>query len=195
MAQTERSMQPIGPLMIEHRLIEHMIRLFRVEMDRIGEYGRADAGFIDQAVSFMKAYADIGHHGKEENILFRELEAKPLTAELRRTMADLVQEHVFVRRLVNDLVEAKENYLNKRPGAMADIISSMNIIIEFYPKHIEKEDRHFFLPAMDYFSDGEKEDMLRKFQEYDSRLYHEEHKATVRGMEERWHTAAGAIVK
>jgi hemerythrin-like domain-containing protein len=188
-------MQPIGPLMIEHRLIEHMIRLFKVEMDRIGEYGRADAGFIDEAVSFMRTYADVGHHGKEENILFRELEAKPLTPELRRTMADLVQEHVFVRRLVNDLVEAKENYQNNKPGAMADIISSINSIVEFYPRHIEKEDRHFFLPVMEYFSDGEMDEILRKFQEYDSRLYHEEYKAAIRGMEERWHTPAGAIIK
>lgn len=95
MAQLHRIVQPIAPLMMEHRLIEHMINLLKIELDRIGAYGRADTDFIDSAVSFMKEYSDICHHGKEENILFKELSGNPLSEELRKMMDDLIQEHVL----------------------------------------------------------------------------------------------------
>ena len=42
-------MQPIGPLMIEHRLIERMIRVMAGEPERMGETGRVDVALIDTA--------------------------------------------------------------------------------------------------------------------------------------------------
>lgn len=195
MAQLHRIVQPIAPLMMEHRLIEHMINLLKIELDRIGAYGRADTDFIDSAVSFMKEYSDICHHGKEENILFKELSGNPLSEELRKMMDDLIQEHVFMRKLVNDMARAKDNYMQGKPEARADIISCMNSLVEFYPGHIEKEDKHFFVPVMDYLSDSEKEDMLLTFHEFDSLLFHDEYRMMVEGMEERWHAPSGAIVK
>jgi len=78
-------MQPIGPLMIEHRLIERMIGLMSQELERIRnniavdpEFAFVDPVFIDTAVDFLRIYADRCHHGKEEDILFAELAAKDL---------------------------------------------------------------------------------------------------------------------
>jgi hemerythrin-like domain-containing protein len=63
-------MNPIGPLMWEHRLIEKMLRLFDGEIRKINELDRVDTVFIDTAVDFIRIYADRTHHGKEEDILF-----------------------------------------------------------------------------------------------------------------------------
>src|SRR5271157_663463 len=190
MAQVQRRMLPIGPLMNEHRLIEHMIRLMKVEMDRIGTYGRADVDFMDSVVSFMKAFADVSHHGKEENILFGELYVKPMPDGLKSLMDDLIEEHVLMRKLTNDLVRAMENYVQGKPEAKAEIIMSLNSLIELYPGHIEKEDKHFFMPAMSYLSAEEKDEMLCAFGEFDSALFHDEYKSMIDDMEERWHTPA-----
>jgi len=195
MAQMYRAMQPIAPLMIEHRLIEHMVALLKIELDRIGAYGRIDPDFIDNAVSFMKEFSDISHHGKEEKILFAELSKKPLAREMKKMMDDLIEEHRFMRKLVNDLVRAKDNYMQLNPDAKAQIIACLNSLAEFYPPHIEKEDKHFFIPAMDYLSDGEKDSMLRAFQEFDSLLFHDEYRMMVTGMEERWHPPSGAVTE
>jgi hemerythrin-like domain-containing protein len=195
MAQIHRAMQPIAPLMREHRLIERMVGLLRAELERIGTYGRVDHEFIDDAVSFMKEYSDLCHHGKEEKVLFAELRKKPLTRELKMMMDDLVQEHVFMRGLVNDLVRAKDSYVRSGPEAKADVISCLNSITEFYPQHIEKEDKHFFIPVMDYLSDGEKEAMLLTFREFDSRLFHDEYRMMVSGLEERWHMQSGLAME
>jgi len=39
---------------------------------------KADTAFIDTAVDFIRTYADRCHHGKEEDIRFRELKKKPI---------------------------------------------------------------------------------------------------------------------
>ena len=76
-------MMPIGPLMIEHRLIERMIALLKKESARIRSTGQVNVEFILSAVDFIRTYADHCHHGKEENILFRDLKKKKLSASTR----------------------------------------------------------------------------------------------------------------
>ena len=65
-------MQPIGPLMIEHRLIERLVQFMAQEFQRVRdniavdpEFAFVDPVFIDTAVDFMRTYADRCHHGKE----------------------------------------------------------------------------------------------------------------------------------
>jgi hypothetical protein len=49
-------------------------------------------------------------------------------------------------------------------------------MVDFYPKHIEKEDRHFFLPCMKYFNLDEQESMLKEEWEFDKNLIHQIYK-------------------
>lgn len=184
-------MLPVGELMIEHRLIERMLRLMKDELDRIGKYGRVDTDFVDDAVDFMRTFTDICHHGKEEQILFPALSAKPLASGIRKTMEELIEEHKFARETVEKIEAAKERYLIGEKNAPADIISSLNVIIEFYPRHIEKEDRHFFLPSMTYFTKTEKDTMLREFFDFDSKLIDEKYKSVVEGYEARYMAGPG----
>jgi len=115
-------MNPIGPMMWEHRLIEKLLRLFEGEIRKINESNKVDTVFIDTAVDFMRTYADRTHHGKEEDILFRDLVEKPLSPEHLRIMNELVEEHKYSRETVGKLVEAKERYLkgeNTAPEVIA----------------------------------------------------------------------------
>ena len=84
-------MMPAGPLMKEHRVIERMIELLRKEAERIAEAREVDPTFIDTAVDFIRTYADRTHHGKEEDILFRELAKKDLSGRHQRVMDELVE--------------------------------------------------------------------------------------------------------
>ena len=71
-------MQARGPLMIEHRLIERMLEIIKRVLTKIEAQNQIDPLFVDTAVDFIKVYADRTHHGKEEDILFRELDNKPM---------------------------------------------------------------------------------------------------------------------
>lgn len=71
-------MQARGPLRIEHRLIERMLSVIRKILAEIESKHGVDPVFDDTAVDFIRVYADRTHHGKEEDILFRELNNKQL---------------------------------------------------------------------------------------------------------------------
>ena len=43
----------------------------------------------------------------------------------------------------------------------------METLIKRYPVHIEKEDKHFFIPSMEYLSMQEQTAMLEEFREFD----------------------------
>jgi hemerythrin-like domain-containing protein len=174
-------MMPIGPLMIEHRLIERMIRLLKQQLDKVGRQKKADPSFLDVAIDFIKNYADRCHHGKEEDILFRDLAKKGLSDQHRGIMEELLDEHDRARKATKSLLDGKERYLSGDAGALSDIVDAITWLVNFYPVHIEKEDRQFFLPIMGYFSKQEQDAMLQEFYEFDRNLIH----ATYRGIIER----------
>jgi len=171
--------------MIEHRLIERMIALMGKETQRIGQGLAPDTEFIRTAVDFIKTYADRLHHGKEEDILFRDLAKKQLSAEHKRIMDELVKEHVLARENTRKLVEAQNRYLAGEKDSVKVIAENMGILAKFYPKHIEKEDKHFFLPVMNYFTTDEQSAMLTEFNDLDRQFIHVAYKNIVSEWEKK----------
>ncbi len=178
-------MQARGPLMIEHRLIERMLRVIEKALVKIESEHEVDPVFVDTAVDFIRVYADRTHHGKEEEILFRELKHKPLSAVDLTVMNELIEEHVFGRRTTQALVAANTRYRNGDDSALAGITETLRTLIGFYPGHIEKEDRHFFPSTRSYFTDDEDQAMLAEFWEFDRRMIHEAYQSVVEGLERR----------
>jgi hemerythrin-like domain-containing protein len=171
-------MKPIGPLMREHRLIEKMLSFFEGETKKIAEQKKVDPLFVDTAVDFIRTYADRTHHGKEEDILFRNLIKKQLSREHARVMEELVEEHKYARKMVGMLVDAKERYL-KGENTSKEVVSLLRELAHFYPIHIEKEDKHFFYPCMEYFTNEEQDLMLMEFYEFDRNMIHEKYQNLV----------------
>jgi hemerythrin-like domain-containing protein len=176
-------MQARGPLMIEHRLIERMISIIKDVLVQIESAQKVDPVFVDTAVDFIRTYADRTHHGKEEDILFRDLSKRALSAEDQQVMKELLEEHVFGRQTTKALVEANTRYRNGDESALADIADKLRTISEFYPKHIEKEDKVFFPASMGYFTAEEDQAMLAEFWEFDRKMIHEKYRLVVEGLE------------
>ena len=163
-------MQARGPLMIEHRLIEQMLNVIRRTLEQVEQTHVIDPYFVDAAVDFIHVYADQTHHGKEEDILFRELRKKNLSDRDRTLMAELIEDHLFGRATTKALVEANGRYRSGDRAALGDIASCLNRLIDFYPRHIRKEDDVFFPASRAYFSDEEDQIMLGEFWEFDRRM-------------------------
>jgi hemerythrin-like domain-containing protein len=167
----DTGMLPIAPLMIEHRLIDRMIGLLKGETIKMLD-GRVNLSFIDHALDFFKTYVDICHHKKEESILFRSLGGKDISPQHRRIMEELLSEHAEGRGIIDRLADAKGRFVRGDGGAREDMRGAMEKMIALYPPHIEKEDRHFFLPVMKYLSPEEQERMLAEMNEYDRKVVH-----------------------
>lgn len=176
-------MQARAPLMIEHRLIERMIAVIRHTLDMADQTRFIDPYFVDQAVDFIRMYADRTHHGKEEDILFRDLRKKKLSDEDERIMGELIAEHVFGRKTTRAIIAANARYRAGDQAALAEVTSQLKTLIEFYPKHIEKEDKIFFPASRAYFTLEEDQAMLAEFYEFDRKMIHEKYKAQVEILE------------
>jgi hemerythrin-like domain-containing protein len=176
-------MKPIGPLMHEHRLIERMIKLMKLKLDEAIQTNSLDSDFIDSAVDFIRTYADRCHHGKEEGILFRDLAQKQLSDVHARIMNELLSEHTHARNIVRQLVDAKERYQRGDAKAVDEAAACMKELVEFYPVHILKEDKQFFFPILDYFTQDEQDKMLQEFWEFDRKLIHEKYRLVVEKFE------------
>jgi hemerythrin-like domain-containing protein len=172
-------MKPIGPLMWEHRLIEQIVPLMEKEVDRIERTNVPDVDFIDTAVDFFRVYADRTHHGKEEDILFRDLAAKELSPDLAKIMSELTNEHVRARDLVGRLRKSREEYGKGESAASETIKACLIELSNLYPKHIEKEDKHFFYPILDYLSKEEQAAMLDEFNELDRKMIHAKYRDVI----------------
>ncbi|MFC1655813.1 hemerythrin domain-containing protein [Patescibacteria group bacterium] len=178
-------MDPIGPLMTEHRLIERMIVLIKKELENIKENMEINPVFIDTAVDFFRTYADKTHHGKEEDILFRELGRKPLSDEDTKVMGDLTEEHARARQMVTSLSEENKKYVDGDKEALQNILMLIDELCLFYPAHIKKEDEHFFISAMTYLNDQEKELIVQEFATFDKTMIHEKYKNIVEDLESK----------
>jgi hemerythrin-like domain-containing protein len=172
-------MKPRGPLMIEHRLIEKMIAVIRDQIALMRKQNRVDPIFVDAAVDFIRTYADKTHHGKEEDILFMELETRNISTEDRKVMQELIEEHKFARKQVAELVQAKEYYLAGRKEELKTVLDRLATLIEFYPEHIRREDEAFFPDTEKYFTRDELDAMIGEFWEFDKKMIHEKYKAVV----------------
>jgi hemerythrin-like domain-containing protein len=165
-------MLPIAPLMIEHRIIEQMIGIIENEVDWCDQNGNINIELIDAVIDFIQNYGDRCHHGKEEEILFRELKKKEMTEEHTAIMNELMNEHRQSKAKVAELIEARDKFIQGDKMALPDMMACLKFLKTLYPAHIEREDKMFFQPAMDYFTAQEKEELLKEETEFHRHIIH-----------------------
>jgi len=169
-------MLPMGPLMIEHRLIEQVIAAIQETIERDRRQEKIDPAFVEEAIDFIRTYADRTHHGKEEDLYFRDLSRKDLSPEHRRLMQELIEEHREGRRIVNRLAEALRRYRGGDLASREAILNGLEELAGFYPPHIKKEDKVFFPQAAGYFDKEENEALLKQMASFDGRMIHEKYR-------------------
>jgi hemerythrin-like domain-containing protein len=157
----------------------------RMEVDRARSLKRFDVSFLDTWTDFIHTYADQNHHGKEEQILFHDLAARPLPPALKQMMDGLIEDHVTARKAISELVAARNLYAEGDPTSFDQIMALCTELVEIYPAHIRKEDQEFFIPVMGYFTKEEKDAMLVRFREFDENVIHEHYRSVVEAMERR----------
>jgi hemerythrin-like domain-containing protein len=176
--------QARGPLMVEHRLIERVIALIAGTLPSMrSAAGSVDPLWVDAVVDFVRFYADRTHHGKEEDIMFRQLESRRLSAADRQLMDDLVQDHQSARRTTRAIVEANARYRTGDEAALNEMAVGFEALVALYPGHIAREDKVFFPAARNYLTDEEDKRMLEEFWEFDRKMIHEKYRQVVETLE------------
>ena len=172
-------MKPVAPLMIEHRLIERMVCVMEDAVISIQAGKKMNPVFVDMVLDFFKTYGDRTHHGKEEDILFAALAKKKLSPDHKKMLDKLIDDHVQARQIIGKLAEAQKKYVKGDIDAGNDILTYLKNLTVLYRKHIELEDKHFFIPSLDYFTKDEMNAMLNDMREYDRKMIHVKYREVV----------------
>jgi hemerythrin-like domain-containing protein len=98
-------------------------------------------------------------------------------------MDELIEEHAYARSITDGLVAATTLHRQGNPSTLTDIVRSLRTLMEFYPRHIAKEDKIFFPASRAYFTDAEDQAMLAEFFEFDRRMIHEKYRSVVDALE------------
>lgn len=147
---------PTQILKEEHAHILKVIEALKRECHEIQEKKRLDRNFFQQAVDFVKNYADSFHHAKEEDILF--VQMREHLDELHcNPVEQMLLEHKLGREYIKKLVEGiKEEEKEK-------VARSCLGYCELLCDHIFKEDNILYPMADDVFTEKERAYMLDKF--------------------------------
>ncbi|MBE0476393.1 MAG: hemerythrin domain-containing protein [Coriobacteriia bacterium] len=130
---------PAGMLMMEHRLIERVVRDMSRTEERIRTARELSPAYVSTVADFMRTYADACHHGKEEDILFESLSGRALEPDHAKAMDRLVREHEWARGATTRLHEAGERYADGDTGVLGDIARGLRALAQFYPRHIHEK--------------------------------------------------------
>lgn len=183
---------PADLLGLEQHLIARVLRILRRQSASIREGSAVDPVFLTIVADFIATYVGRVHHGKEEEILLRELDDRDLAPEERREMEELVQDHVQIRRLVSGLEEGIAALQEGQEGAPEAILDAISGVLEIYLSHMDREDEVFFPAATDYLTDSDRAAVLECMPALDRAMIHEKYASVAEELEgrtEQWGVA------
>jgi len=180
-------------LMQEHRIIEKILNMFELEIKMFTEEKHIDPISIYVSIDFIRTYINQVHHGKEENILFRELSKKDLSPEHGNIMNELKVEHKYSGNILSKLIVTNNRYFDGE-DTFQEIISYLKELKQFYPQHIKEEDEHFFDSILDYFDEEEQAKIISEFGGYDKKVLQWKYRKVETVLKERIQFAAEADI-
>ena len=155
---------PTDILKEEHQQILTVIKALERECSLAGG-GKLNKSFFQQAIYFIRNYADKFHHAKEEDILFFEL-CKDQTQEKMHCnpVQQMLAEHDSGRQFVKGMEEGLESNDKNR------LIENANGYASLLREHIFKEDNILYPMADEVLDKVEQERIKKKFAEAENKL-------------------------
>lgn len=130
-------MNPINDLIKEHGPIKLMLRILEKVCGRLESGEALDKNNMEQAIIFIREFADKCHHGKEEALLFPAIRKNQIPEEIE--MAHLLtEEHEIGRGFVKGMAEA-----NDISDSSKFIVNARNYI-KLLDHHIDQENQVLF---------------------------------------------------
>ncbi|MEO0297077.1 MAG: hemerythrin domain-containing protein [candidate division WOR-3 bacterium] len=175
-------MKPTDILKSEHRLIERMLNVLEKFCEKLNEkeFNKIDA---EKMIDFFKNFADKCHHGKEEDMLFPEMEGAGIPRE-GGPIGVMLFEHIEGRNFIKGMDSAiKEgNFQKFKEKAIS--------YIELLRNHIFKEDNILFNMADIHIDKKTQGELLEKFEKFEKEVIgegvHEKYQKLIHEMEKNY---------
>ena len=162
-------MKPTEILLQEHRVIEVALSCLERLTDLALENGSLDTDPAENALEFIRGFADQCHHHKEEDRLFTAMVDKGLPRD-GGPIAVMLAEHEQGRAFVRGMAENIEGAGNGDDASLRAFAENARGYVELLRGHIQKEDNILFPMANNLFSDDEQKALLAEFKSVEAEL-------------------------
>ncbi len=151
----------------EHRLIARVLDALEVYIGQLETAGdAADRHDLARFVTFFREFADLGHHEKEENVVFPEMVRAGYSWD-DGLLSDIRSEHNQERYLMRSLRHAS---LQKDLWSSEDLrhlVSIARTFIEFQRAHMAKEDTDLLPVLRDKLPAAVKKELAQRLGHFD----------------------------
>lgn len=160
-------MQPTDILMNEHRIIEQVLDCLGKVLEQCTAENRLDRHVARQLIEFFRGFVDRCHHGKEEEQLFRVMEANGFSGGCS-PVAVMLREHELGRLYVQGMEAAIEPAAAGDPEALKWFIQHGQSYRKLITEHIHKEDTCLFPAANHRLTQQDQEQLLSAFEKVET---------------------------
>jgi hemerythrin-like domain-containing protein len=132
-------MNSIKIMVEEHENILRMLKVVRNAC--YGIFNDDDICYEDfyDMIDFIRNYADLHHHGKEEKFLFKEMQANLGPVGNNLITHGMLVEHDYGRMYISNLVDALQRVKNGDEESKLDVIANAISYTHLLERHIAKE--------------------------------------------------------
>ena len=162
-------MQPTQILKAEHRVIETVIDCLERMTAQAQQSGKLDKVSAEQAIDFIRQFADGCHHAKEEDRLFPAMEAKGMPRQ-GGPIGVMLTEHEHGRAFVRGMVEHLEKASTGDSAALTHFAQNALGYAGLLRQHIQKEDQILFPMADRMMSADDESVLLTQFEQAEAEV-------------------------
>ena len=136
-------MTPTEQLKEEHQGILLMLKILEKVCLKLESQEKVAPDHLERIVEFFRVFADKCHHGKEEDLLFPEMERAGISRE-GGPIGVMLMEHNQGRAYVRGMGEAAYGFRKGHPSAAAEFTKNARDYIALLTQHINKENNILF---------------------------------------------------
>lgn len=149
-------------LVEEHEVILRIIAVLNASVEKLQAGQEVSPEVFQQAIDFIRTFADRCHHGKEQDLLFPALERRGFPRE-SGPIGVMLYEHDQGRAFVRQMAEAMEAWARGEEEAKLQLLSGARGYAQLLSQHIQKENQILFPMADRALSAADQQELLEKF--------------------------------
>ncbi len=156
-------MTPTEQLQEEHQGITLMLKILEKVCVKMEAQEKVNPEHLERIVEFFRVFADKCHHGKEEDLLFPEMEKAGVPRE-RGPIGVMLAEHTQGRAFVRAMGEAVTRNKKGEARGREEFVENARNYISLLTQHIEKENNILFPMGDRVLSKKKQEKLVEGFE-------------------------------
>lgn len=188
-------MNPIEILLDEHKLVNRVFFIVENIRDKLTKKDDVPASTFWKLIDFIRGYADIIHHSKEEDILFDYMREKDtaISDVVQQNIAVLIEEHIEALDIANEMHKAVRLYQSGKSKARGNVLKAVNKYLKIMKPHFAMEEDEVFPAMLGVLNQEERDKLKAEFDRFDEILGGKEVHSRFTKMVEELEQETGAL--